>query len=308
MPNQDPASTRSELEAIIVHSIRKHSQRRPDTRSISDITRDLIHREWADVRDAIQNLQDQGVVGRRPHRLGSGWVILEAENLPPQTTDVSTEISAGAREPDNSQACGEVRHGGAKGPKAQATAPFWGAFDALVQETTHSTLTMHLCIEEDGVSHPTTTKEHAGRHATQRPSSPGLDAGVGMERTARTLVGRSVVRAPRHRAKPPTYSPDSAMGLALYFEERVEPIGLPWPTNRNALASAFSAWKKSGTRPEVIREAITMFTTEMDWLKLRNAKTSAWRMFLSEREPLLQRARDNVSVQNRSLDASGWVW
>lgn len=99
------------------------------------------------------------------------------------------------------------------------------------------------------------------------------------------------------------YGPDSAMGLADTWVERLEAV--EWGSgldiaNRKKLASAFSRWKKAGTTPDQIRAMIDRYATDPG---LRSKGTVPWVDFLAKRalldEAIKKSAQSKKMEENR---------
>lgn len=108
----------------------------------------------------------------------------------------------------------------------------------------------------------------------------------------------------KRKSRRPPPGADTALGLALYFEQLVEDKGQLWPTNRGALASAFAAWRRKGWTAEQIRAMIDAFARRDALIK--TSGRAAWRVFLARAEEF-RREVEYVSAPVRNDPSVRWV-
>jgi hypothetical protein len=221
-----------------------------DHRSLSELAASLRSLHYSEIRSALAELQDEGIIQRGMSSRGEGWGLAIAvesceekslEDLTsPQRGRVASHTGCGTR----------------------------GVVPGVA----------HTGDDSGGIA-----EGYTG--IANQPYSTLLRTSSGGSGEVHIFRGRDIVKRKRSRLT----DPDSPVGLAKYFGEVAVEKGFTWgETNVSALAHWFKTAKEAGMSPEEVRKLIRLFWMKPE--VIRGAGKPPWRLFLNQREALAKQA------------------
>jgi hypothetical protein len=245
-----------DAQDAVLYSITKQCQKARDGldhRGLIELTNDLIHHSLAEVRVALAELADSGLIHKQSSRTkGEGWAPC------PQAGDKLGISKISGMFLTSAVRRYEARHqtSGIQGVSSDGG---------------------HQTSEDIGTEPPGSVLSFSYSQIA------GADLRTGTDETV-VIRGEFIERKRRAPA-----SPNSPQGLATYFQESAREKGFVWgETNQRALWHWFKTALEAGMSADDVRKLINVFFLHPE--AIRGAGKSPWRQFLNQREALAKQA------------------